>query len=146
LAERVTLRLLSMDRVLVAGYVPQLQTEGQVVRFLLNRDYKIPSRAGLGHNHDRLLGDIDRFIAAHDVPVVTFAKRERKEDVARPFLAGAEREGREGVVLVGKAQERVMGWRVISGGSSPSGLGCCPALSSTPTPPLGAAMTCQPTP
>ncbi len=75
LAERVTLRLLSVDRVLVAGHVPQLQTEGQVVRFLLNRDYKTPSQAGLGHNHDRLLGDIDRFIAVHDVPVVHAASR-----------------------------------------------------------------------
>jgi hypothetical protein len=29
----------------------------------------------LGHNHDRLLGDIDRFIAVHDVPVVHAASR-----------------------------------------------------------------------
>ena len=121
LAERVTLRLSSVDRVFVAGYVPQLQTEGQVVRFLLNRGYRIPSPAGLGHNHDRLIGEIDRFIAAHDVPVVTFAKRDRKEDVARPFLAGAEREGREGVVLVGKAQERVMGWRGFKDRADPRG-------------------------
>ena len=57
LAERVTLRLSSVDRVFVAGYVPALQTEGQVVRFLLNRGYRIPSPAGLGHNHDRLIGE-----------------------------------------------------------------------------------------
>ena len=87
----------------------------------MNRGYKIPSPAGLGHNHDRLVGDIDRFIAARDLPVVTFAKRERKEDVARPFLAGAEREDREGVVLVGKAQERVMGWRGFKDVKDPRG-------------------------
>jgi hypothetical protein len=121
LAERVTLRLSSVDRVFVAGYVPQLQTEGQVVRFLLNRGYKIPSPAGLGHNHDRLVGEIERFIATRDVPTVTFARRERKEDVARPFLAGAERDGREGVVLVGKAQERVMGWRGFKDRADPRG-------------------------
>jgi hypothetical protein len=121
LAERVTLRVSSVDRVFVAGYVPQLQAEGQVVRFLLNRGYKIPSPAGLGHNHDRLVAEIDRFIAAHDLPVVTFAKGERKEDVARPFLAGAERDGRQGVVLVGKAQERVMGWRGFKDRSDPRG-------------------------
>jgi hypothetical protein len=121
LAERVTFRLTSVDRVFVAGYVPALQTEGQVVRFLLNRGYRIPSPAGLGHNHDRLIGEIERFIANRDLPVVTFARRERKEDVARPFLAGAEREGREGVVLVGKAQERVMGWRGFKDRADPRG-------------------------
>jgi hypothetical protein len=121
LAERVTFRLTSVDRVFVAGYVPGLQTEGQVVRFLLNRGYRIPSPAGLGHNHGRLIGEIERFIANRDLPVVTFARRERKEDVARPFLAGAEREGREGVVLVGKAQERVLGWRGFKDRADPRG-------------------------
>lgn len=121
LAERVTLRVSAVDRVFVAGYVPQLQTEGQVVRFLLNRGYRIPSPVGLGHNHDRLVSEIDAFVAANDVPVVTFRKRERKEDVARPYLAGAQAEGREGVVLVGKAQERVMGWRGFKDGTDPRG-------------------------
>ncbi|MPZ71111.1 MAG: hypothetical protein GEU71_16535 [Actinobacteria bacterium] len=121
LAERVTLRLSSVDRIFVAGYVPQLQTEGQVVRFLLNRGYRIPSPAGLGHNHERVIAEIDAFVADNDLPLVTFAKRQRKEDVARPFLAGAKAEDREGVVLVGKAQERVMGWRGFKDGKDPRG-------------------------
>jgi hypothetical protein len=111
LANRVSLRLTSIDRILVSGYVPGLQYEAGVVRFLLERGYYIPSPAGLGHNHDRLVGDIEDFVSESGVPVVRFAKRESKEEVARPYLAGAEREGREGVVLVGKAQERVAGWR-----------------------------------
>lgn len=111
LAERVTLRVTSVDRVFLAGYVPQLQSEGQVVRFLLNRGYRIPSPAGLGHNHERLIGEIEGFIAASGVPSVTFGRRDRKEDIARPFLDAARADSAEGVVLVGKAQERVMGWR-----------------------------------
>ncbi len=123
LAERVTLRVASIDRVFLAGYVPQLQSEGQVVRFLLNRGYRIPSPAGLGHNHDRLVGEIDGFIAANDVPTVTFARRDRKEDVARPFLDVARAADAEGVVLVGKAQERVMGWRGFKDKADPRGQG-----------------------
>lgn len=118
LAEHVRFRLTSVDRVFVAGYVPALMTQGQVVRFLLHRGYPIPSPAGLAHNHDRLVRDIEAFIAAHEIPVVRFAKRQSKEEVARPYLAGAEREGREGVVLVGIAQERVAGWRGWKDGGS----------------------------
>jgi len=118
LAEHVRFRLTSVDRVFVAGYVPALMTQGQVVRFLLHRGYPIPSPAGLAHNHDRLVRDIEAFIAAHEIPVVRFAKRQSKEEVARPYLAGAEREGREGVVLVGVAQERVAGWRGWKDGGS----------------------------
>ena len=32
--ERVTLQVNSVDRIFLAGYVPKLQSEGQVVRFL----------------------------------------------------------------------------------------------------------------
>jgi hypothetical protein len=118
LAEHVRFRLTSVDRIFVAGYVPALMTEGQVVRFLLHRGYPIPSPAGLGHNHDRLVREIERFIAEGDIPVVRFVRRQSKEEVARPYLAGAEREGREGVVLVGVAQERVAGWRGWKDGGS----------------------------
>ncbi len=58
LAEHVTFRLTSVDRVGVAGYIPGLAYEGGVVRFLLHRGYPIPSPAGLGHNHDRLVREL----------------------------------------------------------------------------------------
>jgi hypothetical protein len=111
LADHVAFQLDSVDRLFVAGYVPQLQHEGGLVRFLLDRGYRIPSPAGLGHNHDRLVAEIEAFVAERDIPLVRFAKGESKEEVARPWLAQAEQEGRGSVVLVGKAQERVAGWR-----------------------------------
>jgi len=37
----------------------------------------------------------------------------------RPYLAGAEAESREGVVLVGVAQEKVNGWRGFKDSASP---------------------------
>lgn len=111
LADHVSFRCTSVDRIFVAGYVPGLQSEGQVIRFLLHRGYRIPSPAGLGHNHDRLVADIEAFIAENDLPTVRFTKGECKEEVARPHLARAEAEGVEGVVLVGVAQEKVGAWR-----------------------------------
>jgi hypothetical protein len=47
LAGHVSLRLRSVDRIFLQGYVPQLMTDGQVVRFLLNRGANIPSPAML---------------------------------------------------------------------------------------------------
>jgi hypothetical protein len=98
---------------------PGLMFEGGVIRFLLGRGLDIPSPAGLGHNHDRLVRELDRLVAANGWPVVRFARGESKEQIARRYQDAAERAGRPGVVLVGKAQERVSVWRGFVDPSSP---------------------------
>jgi len=118
LAEHVMFRLSCVDRVFVQGYIPGLQSEGMVVRFLQHRGYYIPSPAGLGAIHDRLVHEIDHFVAANGLELVHFSKGQRKEDVAKPFLDAAEHAGREGIVMVGVAQERVSGWRGFRRGGS----------------------------
>jgi hypothetical protein len=46
LRDHVTLKIRSIDRVLLQGYVPQLQTVGHVCRFLRwQRNFPIPSSA-----------------------------------------------------------------------------------------------------
>ncbi|HEX2052703.1 MAG TPA: hypothetical protein VHJ78_03120, partial [Actinomycetota bacterium] len=52
---------------------------------------------------------IHRFAADEGVPLVDFAKGQRKDDVAREFLAHFE--GTEGVLFVGRAQERTAVFR-----------------------------------
>ena len=116
LADHVSLRLRAVDRIAVAGYIPNLMHEGGLVQFLLHRaslvgTRNIPSPALLGHNHDRLVRDLERFVADHDVPVVRFGRGDAKEQVARPYQLAAAAQGRAGVVLVGKAQERASTWR-----------------------------------
>jgi len=106
----VTFRLTSIDRIGIHGYIEGLAYEGGVLRFLLNRGYPLPAPAGLTHNHRRLVRELDGFVAARGLPVVRFGRGECKEDVARPYQLAAAREGRCGVVLVGKAQERVSAW------------------------------------
>ncbi len=111
LAGHVSFRCTSVDRIGIRGYVPGLQYEGGVLRFLLERGYHIPSPAGLAHNHDRLVAELDAVAAAHDVPVVRFKRDQCKEDIARPYQDAAAAAGRSGLVLVGKAQERTSSWR-----------------------------------
>ena len=48
LADHVSLQVRSVDRLFLQGYVPRLMTEGQVIRFLLDRGFPIPSPAVLG--------------------------------------------------------------------------------------------------
>jgi hypothetical protein len=111
LAENVSFRCTSVDRIGIRGYIPGLQYEGGLLRFLLERGYRIPSPAGLTHNHDRLTSKLEDLVATSDVPVVRFRRDDCKEDIARPYQLAAVAAGRSGLVLVGKAQERASSWR-----------------------------------
>jgi hypothetical protein len=118
LAEHVTLDVRSVDRIFVAGYVPRLQSEGLVVRFLLDRGFPVPSPAALGKIGQAYREAIDHFARRNQIPVVHFAKGACKEDVARPYLQAAEREGRFGVVMIGVAQEKLVAWKGYKQGGS----------------------------
>jgi hypothetical protein len=120
LRERVTLRVNSVDRIFLAGYVPKLQSEGMVVRFLLDRGFPIPSPAALGKIGAAYVRAIERFARKNRVPVVHFKKFESKELVARRFMRKAERDGRFGVVMIGVAQEKSSAWRGFRRGGSDS--------------------------
>jgi hypothetical protein len=107
LDEHVTLRYESVDRMLLNGYVPRLQTPEGLARFLKAQPgEEIPRYAILGERTAKLMRDLERFAESGAIPVIRFERRQRKEDIARPYLDAAERECREGVVLIGIAQER----------------------------------------
>jgi hypothetical protein len=120
LADHVTLQVRSVDRLFLQGYVPRLQTQGQLIRFLLDRGYPIPSPAVLGKMGRDYANAINRFVVEHQIPVVRFVKGDVKEEIARNYFKAAEREGRFGVVLVGIAQEKTSAWRGWREGGSDS--------------------------
>lgn len=111
LRDRVSLQVRSVDRIFLQGYVPRLMTAGQLIRFLLDRGYPIPSPALLGKIGRGYVAAIDRFARDHDIAVVRFAKGQSKEQVAAAYFKAAEREGRFGVVMIGVAQEKASVWR-----------------------------------
>jgi len=121
LAEHVNFRVTCVDRVGVAGYIRALQYEGGVVKFILQRGFPIPSPVVLTRNHDRLIADIDRFVKTNGLTVVRFRKGDVKEDIARPFQEAAAAADQPGVVLVGKAQERMEAWVGYKDSASPLG-------------------------
>ena len=97
---------------MLAGYVPKLQSEGLIVRFLNERvGGTIPSPVILGKIGDAYVHEIHAFADAHSIPELRFGKDDVKEDIAREHMQSAERDGRTGVVMLGIAQEKAFAWR-----------------------------------
>jgi hypothetical protein len=70
---------------------------------LVRRGFPIASTALVAPTTRQVVSDIYDFAAAHDVPLIRFAKGQRKDDVMAAHLAGFT--GREGIVFIGVAQE-----------------------------------------
>ena len=112
LRDHVTLKCRSIDRIFLQAYVPKLQSVGQVCVFLRwQRKFKIPSSAAFGQIGEAYIKAIHQFAKRHQIPVVQFEKGQDKEEVARPYLEAAAREGKDRIVLIGIAQEKASVWR-----------------------------------
>jgi hypothetical protein len=102
----VGLDIESLDRVYLNGYVPTLQVGGQVVGFMTRHlGYEIPSPAIMERIGTSFRRAVASFAAANQVPIVTFAKTDRKQEVMRPHLARQAKTGRSGVAAIGVVQE-----------------------------------------
>src|SRR3954464_13759042 len=86
--DRVTLTIDCIDRLYLNGYVPRLQTSGQLCWFLQGHlGNPIPSPALLRPLHDRFVRDVATFADAGQIPVVHFERGHRKEPGAAEHRA-----------------------------------------------------------
>ena len=111
LRDHVTLQVRSVDRLFVQGYVPRLQTQGQLIRFLLDRGFPIPSPAVLGKIGRGYAEAINRFIVDPRSRSCGSSRARSRKTSRASTCKRAEQEGRYGVVLVGVAQEKTSAWR-----------------------------------
>ena len=109
MAEHVTLEVRCMDRLYLNLYQPRLQHELGVVGFFGERGFGIASSALMEPITAGFVRAVHRFIKQHRVPLVDFKPRQRKDDVAAEFLEAHD--GSEGVLFVGRAQEKVRVFR-----------------------------------
>jgi hypothetical protein len=110
LAEHVTLEVECIDRMYLNVYVPKLQFVNGVVSFLRqHRGHPFASSALLEPISRDFIAGLYRFAREHGVPVIDFEKGERKDDLAHEYLA--EFDGDEGVLFIGKAQEKASVFR-----------------------------------
>ncbi|HEY6810419.1 MAG TPA: hypothetical protein VIZ70_04770 [Propionibacteriaceae bacterium] len=101
----VSLDLECLDRIYLSGYVPNLQVGGQVVQFLALRGFPIPSPVVVGRIGDQFRRSVRSFADTNQIPMIKFAKGERKIEAMMPYLACLEQAGRSGVAGIGWAQE-----------------------------------------
>jgi hypothetical protein len=108
--QHVTLEVESIDRMYLNVYQPKLQTEKQAACFFrYHRGQPVASSALMGVMTNDFLRRVDAFVEQQQIPVVPFKKGERKDDVAAQYRARFQ--GNEGVLFLGKAQEKVTVFR-----------------------------------
>jgi hypothetical protein len=87
LSRHVTFEIESIDRMYLNVYQPRLQyTGGAAAFFVGHRGFTYASSALMAQMTQVFVADLYHFIAAHDVPLVHFAKGQRKDDVTRGYL------------------------------------------------------------
>ena len=105
LSKHVTLELEGIDRMYLNVFVPQLQYEAGVASFFkFHRGHQFASSALMLPITEAFIGEIEAFVAQRKVPLITFEKHQRKDDVMKEHLARFQDD--EGVLFVGKAQEK----------------------------------------
>lgn len=105
LRHHVTLAVEGIDRMYLNVYVPNLRRELGVVGFLRNhRGHLFASSALLAPISDAFIKAIEDFTQTHSIPLLSFAKGQRKDDLAAEYLSHFA--SSEGVLFVGKAQEK----------------------------------------
>jgi hypothetical protein len=105
LSHHVELSVEGIDRMYLNVYVPWLQTEQGVVQFFRgHRGQPLPSAALMSPISRSFVVKLEGFVAQHEIPLVQFRKGQRKDAVMAEHLRHFRQE--EGVVFVGKAQEK----------------------------------------
>ena len=105
LGQHVKLSVEGIDRMYLNVYVPRLQTERGVVWFFReHRGQPLPSAALMSPMSRSFVAKLEGYVAEHEIPLVQFRKGQRKDTVMAEHLRKFDKE--EGVVFVGKAQEK----------------------------------------
>jgi hypothetical protein len=109
LSDHTVFEVESIDRMYCNVCVPRLAYGAGVQGFFVgHRGHHYASTALMDPMTKAFVADIHGFVTARGLELVSFGK-ERKDDVAQAFLARFA--GTEGVLFVGRAQEKALVWR-----------------------------------
>jgi hypothetical protein len=110
LSGHVGLEIRSVDRMLLLLRQPRLQY-GQGIHgfFCHHRRWRFVSSELMRQMTEAFTAELHHYIESRGLDLVHFKKDQRKDDVAREYLA--EHDGTERILFVGRAQERTMVWR-----------------------------------
>jgi hypothetical protein len=110
LDEHVTLEVEGIDRMYLNVYVPQLQREQGVASFFrFHRGHRFASSALMDPISKTFVSALEEFAKREQAPIIQFGKGERKDDIAAEHRKKFTKA--EGVVFIGKAQEKMAVFR-----------------------------------
>jgi hypothetical protein len=110
LRHHVTLEVEGIDRMYLNAIVPVLQTEGGISWFFRkHRGHAFASSALMAPMTRAFVDALEGWAQSEKLDLVTFEKKQRKDDVAAEYRERYR--GEEGVLFVGKAQEKVSVFR-----------------------------------
>jgi len=110
LTDKISLDIECIDRVYLNGYVKHLQMAGGLITFIREQlGYPIPSPMLLSPITKAFRKAVEKYAKEQNLNIVDFAKGEDKDEKARAHLAKFE--NKQGVVLIGKAQEKALGYK-----------------------------------
>ena len=105
LLDHVEVEVEAIHRMYLNVYVPHLQTVGAAVGYLRkHKGQRFASTTAVVPMTEAFIRNIEEFVQREDVDLVSFAKRQRKDEVSQQYLRRFE--AAEGVLYVGKAQEK----------------------------------------
>lgn len=110
LQNKVSLIVECVDRVYLNGYVKYLQMPGGVINFIREqKNWPIPSPQMMKKMSKSFRREVEDFAKTKEIPLVSFRKGDDKAEIAKEYLARFEE--KSGVVLIGSAQEKAMGYK-----------------------------------
>ena len=110
LSDHVVFEIESIDRMYLNVYQPKLQYGGGVSAFFVgHRGHKYASSVLMAPITEAFVANIHHFINARGLDLVSFGKGEDKDAIAHRYLAALP--GKEGVLFVGRAQEKAWVFR-----------------------------------
>ena len=110
LSEHVVFEVESIDRMYLNVYQPRLQYGGGASAFFVaHRGHKYASSVLMAPITEAFVANIHHFIAARGLDLVHFAKGQDKDAIAHRYLAAFP--GKDGVLFVGRAQEKAWVFR-----------------------------------
>ena len=112
LKNHVVLEVEGIDRMYLNGYVPLIQTGGGAATFIRDQLQKpFASTAAVAPLSRQFVCRIEHFARFHGIDIVTFEKKQRKDNVMKDYLNKFN--GSEGVLFIGKAQEKAWLFRTV---------------------------------
>jgi hypothetical protein len=105
LSEHVTLEVEGIDRMYLNVYQTRLQSDRGVAAFFRShRGETFASSALMDPMSKSFISSVNHFVLRERIPLISFTKGQRKDDVAKEYHSRFQ--GTEGIVFVGKAQEK----------------------------------------